>query len=122
MVNGANDPADSGEQAGSVRLADCIALMQADLVHAGPDPQKLNHRVTDILMYDPLDEWTPVTGPHHFGRWARLRIGGICPAVGTGGRRGRCRRIVKAYGVPMERVRAAAARHGIGRAGCPRRL
>ena len=34
--------------------------MQAELVHANPTPENLGHPVSDVLMYDPLDEWTSV--------------------------------------------------------------
>ena len=43
-----------------VRLSDCIQLMQADLVHANPTPENLGHPVSDVLMYDPMDEWTSI--------------------------------------------------------------
>lgn len=113
MVNGTIDSGDGGGPGDAVRLADCIALMQADLVHAGPDPQKLMHRVSDILMFDPMDEWVPVgdriilavglSGESaDFDQLLERASAGNAAAV-----------IVKAYGMPMERLRAAAGRHGV---------
>ncbi|MDR6414963.1 helix-turn-helix domain-containing protein [Pseudarthrobacter sulfonivorans] len=96
-----------------VRLSDCIQLMQADLVHANPTPENLNHAVSDVLMYDPLDEWTSVDdriilavgltcGSADFDQLLHRASNSNAAAV-----------IVKAHGTPMERLRSAAVLHSL---------
>jgi hypothetical protein len=96
-----------------VRLSDCIQLMQADLVHANPTPENLDHAVSDILMYDPLDEWTSVDNR------IILAVGLTCGSVDFDQLLHRASNsnaaavIVKAHATPMERLRSAAVRHGL---------
>ncbi|MCU1565980.1 MAG: PucR family transcriptional regulator [Pseudarthrobacter sp.] len=96
-----------------VRLSDCIQLMQADLVHANPTPENLDHAVSDILMYDPLDEWTSVDNR------IILAVGLTCGSVDFDQLLHRASNsnaaavIVKAHGTPMERLRSAAVRHSL---------
>lgn len=96
-----------------VRLSDCIQLMQADLVHANPTPDNLGHRVSDVLMYDPLDEWTnvddriilavgPTLGSADFDQLLYRAANSNAAAV-----------IVKAHRTPMEQLRSAADRHSV---------
>ena len=96
-----------------VRLSDCIQLMQADLVHANPTPENLDHAVSDVLMYDPLDEWTSVDGR------IILAVGLTCGSVDFDQLLHRASNsnaaavIVKAHGTPMERLRSAAVKHSL---------
>ena len=96
-----------------VRLSDCIQLMQADLVHANPTPENLDHPVSDVLMYDPLDEWTSVDdriilavgltcGSADFDQLLHRASNSNAAAV-----------IVKAHGAPMEQLRSAADQHSL---------
>ncbi|WP_426976956.1 PucR family transcriptional regulator [Pseudarthrobacter sp. O4] len=96
-----------------VRLSDCIQLMQADLVHANPTPENLGHPVSDVLMYDPLDEWTSVDDR------IILAVGLTCGSVDFDQLLHRAANsnaaavIVKAHGTPMERLRSAAVLHSL---------
>ncbi|WP_125610246.1 PucR family transcriptional regulator [Specibacter cremeus] len=100
-------------QAVVVRLADCIQLMQADLVHANPTPENLGHPVSDVLMYDPMDEWTSVHdriilavgitgGSADFDQLLHRAANSNAAAV-----------IVKAHATPLEQLRSAAVRHDL---------
>ncbi len=100
-------------QGAVVRLSDCIQLMQADLVHANPTPENLDHPVSDVLMYDPLDEWTSVDnriilavgltcGSADFDQLLHRASNSNAAAV-----------IVKAHGASMEQLRSAANQHGL---------
>ncbi|WP_104091652.1 CdaR family transcriptional regulator [Arthrobacter sp. GMC3] len=108
-----NESKNVGVQPVIVRLADCIQLMQADLVVASPDPDKLAHRVSDIVMYDPLGEWAGVEDR------IILAVGLSCDSVefedllerASSGSAAAV--ITKAHGVPVERIHATAARHGV---------
>jgi hypothetical protein len=96
-----------------VRLSDCVQLMQADLVHANPTPENLGHAVSDVLMYDPLDEWTSVDNR------IILAVGLTCGSVDFDQLLHRASNsnaaavIVKAHGTPMERLRSAAVLHSL---------
>jgi hypothetical protein len=96
-----------------VRLSDCIQLMQADLVHANPTPENLDHAVSDVLMYDPLDEWTSVDGR------IILAVGLTCGSADFDQLLHRASNsnaaavIVKAHGTPMEQLRSAAVLHSL---------
>ncbi|MCU1517650.1 MAG: PucR family transcriptional regulator [Pseudarthrobacter sp.] len=100
-------------QGAVVRLSDCIQLMQADLVHANPTPENLGHPVSDVLMYDPLDEWSSV------GDRIILAVGLTCGSVDFDQLMHRASNsnaaavIVKAHGTPMEQLRSAAVRHSL---------
>jgi sugar diacid utilization regulator len=100
-------------QGAVVRLSDCIQLMQADLVHANPTPENLGHPVSDVLMYDPLDEWMNVDdriilavgltgGSAAFDQLLHRASNSNAAAV-----------IVKAHGTPLEQLRSAADRHSL---------
>src|SRR5687767_6413324 len=96
-----------------VRLSDCIQLMQAGLVHANPTPGNLGHPVSDVLMYDPLDEWTSVDDR------IILAVGLTCGSVDFDQLLHRASNsdaaavIVKAHGTPMDQLRSAAVRHSL---------
>jgi sugar diacid utilization regulator len=96
-----------------VRLSDCIQLMQADLVHANPTPENLSHPVSDVLMYDPFDEWTSVHDR------IILAVGLTCGSVDFDQLMHRASNsdaaavVVKAHGTPMEQLRSAAVRHSL---------
>ncbi|WP_353711625.1 helix-turn-helix domain-containing protein [Arthrobacter sp. K5] len=100
-------------QGAVVRLTDCLQLMQADLVHANPTPENLGHPVSDVLMYDPLDEWTSVDnriilavgltcGSADFDQLMHRASNSNAAAV-----------IVKAHGASMEQLRSAADQHSL---------
>ncbi|WP_369046751.1 PucR family transcriptional regulator [Sinomonas sp. P10A9] len=102
-----------GLNAAVVRLSDCIRLMQADLVHANPTPDNLGHPVLDVLMYDPLDEWTSIddriilavglsSGSPDFDQMLHRAANSNAAAV-----------IVKAHGTPLEKLRSAAVSHDL---------
>ncbi|MFE4196123.1 PucR family transcriptional regulator [Paenarthrobacter sp. NPDC056912] len=106
-------PAESGLQQSVVRLSDCLQLMQADLVHANPTPENLGHLVSDVLMYDPLDNWSSVDdriilavgctyGTPDFDQLLHRAANSNAAAV-----------IVKAHGALMEQLRSAAVRHSL---------
>lgn len=103
----------SGMQQTTVRLSDCIQLMQADLVHANPTPENLGHPVSDVLMYDPLDHWSSVDdriilavgctyGSPDFDQLLHRAANSNAAAV-----------VVKAHGARMEELRSAAVRHSL---------
>ncbi|MHA7268866.1 PucR family transcriptional regulator [Arthrobacter sp. HLT1-20] len=113
MERDVENPGRSGMRSGTVRLLDCLQLMQADLVQANPGPEAGEHRVSGVLMYDPLDDLAPVENciilavglrleSADFDRLFARAVAGNAAAV-----------VVKAYGVPMERARAVAVDHGL---------
>lgn len=113
-MNTAGPGLTEGDLHGSVvRLSDCIQLMQADLVHANPTPENLDHAVSDVLMYDPLDEWTSLDDR------IILAVGLVCGSVDFDQLLHRAANsnaaavIVKAHGTPMEPLRSAAVRHSL---------
>ena len=96
-----------------VRLSDCIQLMQADLVHANPTPENLDHPVSDVLMYDPLDDWASVDdciilavgltfGSPDFDQLLHRASNSKAAAV-----------IVKAHRATIEQLRSAAVKHNL---------
>lgn len=96
-----------------VRLSDCLELMQADLVQANSTPENLAHPVSDVLMYDPLDEWTSADdriilavgltcGSADFDQLLHRASNSNAAAV-----------IVKAHGASLEQLRSAAVRHSL---------
>ncbi|MDR6986838.1 sugar diacid utilization regulator [Paenarthrobacter nitroguajacolicus] len=102
-----------GIQQSVVRLSDCIQLMQADLVHANPTPENLGHPVSDVLMYDPLDNWSSVDdriilavgctyGSPDFDQLLHRAANSNAAAV-----------IVKAHGAKMEQLRSAAVGYSL---------
>jgi sugar diacid utilization regulator len=102
-----------GQNAAVVRLSDCIQLMQADLVHANPSPDNLAHPVSDVLMYDPMDEWTSIEdriilavglscGSPDFDQLLHRASNSNAAAV-----------IVKAHGASLDQLRSAAVRHSL---------
>ncbi|UKA50280.1 helix-turn-helix domain-containing protein [Arthrobacter sp. FW305-123] len=107
------DFSQSGMQQSTVRLSDCIQLMQADLVHANPTPENLGHPVSDVLMYDPLDNWSSVDnriilavgctyGSPDFDQLLHRAANSNAAAV-----------IVKAHGAKMEQLRSAAVGYSL---------
>ena len=101
------------QNAALVRLSDCIQLMQADLVHANPAPDNLAHPVSDVLMYDPMDEWTSIEdriilavglscGSPDFDQLLHRASNSNAAAV-----------IIKAHGASLEQLRSAAVRHSL---------
>lgn len=100
-------PLPSDPAAPTVRLAEWIQLVHADLVHANPTADNLDHPVSDVLMYDPMDEWTAadnriilalgiMTGSDVFDDLARRAAETNAAAI-----------IIKAHGAPMAAIRAA---------------
>ena len=109
-----------GADSGQVRLSDCIEFMQADLVHVNPTPENLGHTVSDVLMYDPLDEWTNVDdriilavgityGSADFEQLLHRASNSNAAAV-----------VVKVRGVHMDQLRAAAIRNSLAVLVAPR--
>ncbi len=105
--------AELDQNAAVVRLSDCIQLMQADLVHANPAPDNLAHPVSDVLMYDPMDEWTSIEdriilavglscGSPDFDQLLHRASNSNAAAV-----------IVKAHGASLDQLRSAAVRHSL---------
>ena len=109
-----------GAESGRVRLSDCIEFMQADLVHVNPTPENLEHHVSDVLMYDPLDEWTNVDdriilavgityGSADFDQLLHRAANSNAAAV-----------IIKARGAHMEQLRSVAERNQLAVLVAPR--
>lgn len=110
------DPASGGQwhpDAQVVRLADFLELTHAELVHANPTTDNLEHRVSDVLVHDPLDEWTDVedriilalgvlAGTPEFDQLLQRAATDRAAAV-----------VVKAHGASVEQVRAAGVHHGL---------
>ncbi|MGO4190578.1 PucR family transcriptional regulator [Arthrobacter sp. YAF17] len=105
--------AEADLQRAVVRLSDCLELMQADLVQANSTPENLAHPVSDVLMYDPLDEWTSADdriilavgltcGSADFDQLLHRASNSNAAAV-----------IVKAHGASLEQLRSAAVRHSL---------
>ncbi|WP_211879160.1 PucR family transcriptional regulator [Pseudarthrobacter albicanus] len=105
--------AEPDQNAAAVRLSDCIQLMQADLVHANPTPENLGHPVSDVLMYDPMDEWTSIDGR------IILAVGLSCGSpdfdqlLHRASNSNAAAVIVKAHGASLEQLRSAAVRHSL---------
>src|SRR6476620_4104955 len=88
-------------------------LMGDDLLHVGPTSADLNRQVSDVQLYDPLDEQAVM-------RNAILLLTGVgCRTADFGrvlARAARCEAagvVVKARGTPIEDLHAASANHGI---------
>ena len=88
-------------------------LMGEDLLHVDPTSADLNRQVSDVQLYDPLDEQAVMRnaillltgvacGTADFGRV--LARAARCEAAGV---------VVKARGTPIEDLHAASANHGI---------
>jgi hypothetical protein len=96
-----------------VRLGDFIELTHAELVHANPTTDTLEHPVSDVLLYDPLDHWTDsadriilavgiAVGSPDFDLLLHRAANSNAAAV-----------IVKARGAPLDELRAAGAHHDL---------
>ena len=96
-----------------VRLADFIELTHAELVHANPTTDTLEHRVSDVLMYDPLDDWSNsddriilavgiAVGTPDFDQLLHRAANSNAAAV-----------VVKAHGASLEQLREAGVTHGL---------
>jgi sugar diacid utilization regulator len=105
--------AELDQHAAVVRLSDCIQLMQADLLHANPAPDNLAHPVSDVLMYDPMDEWISIEdriilavglscGSPDFDQLLHRASNSNAAAV-----------IVKAHGASLDELQSAAIRHSL---------
>ena len=88
-------------------------LMGEDLLHVDPTSADLDRQVTDVQLYDPLDEQAVM-------RNAILLLTGVaCRTADFGrvlARAARCEAagvVVKARGTPIEDLHAASANHGI---------
>jgi PucR C-terminal helix-turn-helix domain/GGDEF-like domain len=96
-----------------VQLADCIQLLQTDVIHANPTADNLGHPVSDVMMYDPLD---PGLAAHNQLVLA-VGIGVAAPqfdqlldwAAATDA----AAVVVKGHGSSLPQVRSAAARHDV---------
>ena len=95
------------------RLADFIELTHSELVHANPTTANLEHPVSDVLMYDPLDDWTNIddriilavgisAGTPDFDQLLHRAANSRAAAV-----------IVKAHGASVEQLRAAGVHHSL---------
>lgn len=94
-----------------VRLADFIELTHAELVHANPTTDTLDHQVSDVLMYDALDDWSDsgdriilavgiAVGTPDFDQLLHRAAESNAAAV-----------VVKAHGASVEQLREAGVRH-----------
>lgn len=100
-------------QAAVVRLSDCIQLMQADLVHANPTPDNLGHPVSDVLMYDPMDEWTSIDGRIILAVGLKCGSPDFDQLLHRASNSNAAAVIVKAHGAPLEELRSAAIRYDL---------
>jgi sugar diacid utilization regulator len=101
------------ETVGGVRLSDCIQLMRADLVLANPTPDNLEHPVADVLMYDPLDQWTNVDDRIILAVGFTLGSADFDQLLFRAANSNAAAVIVKAHGTPMDQLRSAAVRHSL---------
>ncbi len=105
--------AELGSPVPGVLVSECIDLMHADLLHANPTPENLGHPVSDVLMYDPLDEWV------HIDDRIILAVGFTCGSAefdqllyrATASNAAAV--VVKAHGLALEQLRAVAGRHRV---------
>ncbi len=100
-------------QTAVVRLSDCIQLMQADLVHANPTPDNLGHPVSDVLMYDPMDEWASIDGRIILAVGLKCGSPDFDQLLHRASNSNAAGVIVKAHGAPLEELRSAAIRHDL---------
>lgn len=56
-MTGPSTPPTVPQNPARVRLADCLRLMQAGLIHVNPNPRNLGRVVSGVLLHDPLDGW-----------------------------------------------------------------
>ncbi|HEY3575030.1 MAG TPA: helix-turn-helix domain-containing protein [Arthrobacter sp.] len=96
-----------------VRLSDCIQLMQAGLVHANPTPENLDHPVSDVLMYDPLDEWISVDDRIILAAGLTCDSADFDQLLHRASNSNAAAVIVKAHGTPMDRLHSAAVQHSL---------
>ena len=96
-----------------VRLADFVELTHGELVHANPTTDTLGHPVSDVLMYDPLDDWSNsddriilavglAVGTADFDQLLHRAANSNAAAV-----------VVKAHGASVEQLREAGVRHSL---------
>ncbi|SED80003.1 Sugar diacid utilization regulator [Arthrobacter alpinus] len=102
-----------GTHDGAVSLADCITLMQADLVHVNPSPSTSGHRVAGVLMYDPLAEMTTVADSIILAVGLSCESPGFLTLLERATRGNAAAVVVKAYGASMGRMRAAVEPFGL---------
>lgn len=100
-------------QQSAVRLSDCIQLMQADLVHANPTPENLGHPVSDVLMYDPLDNWSSVDGRIILAVGCTYGSPDFDQLLHRAANSNAAAVIVKAHGAKMDQLRSAAVGHSL---------
>lgn len=105
--------AEPGLQPSVVRLSDCIQLMQADLVHANPTPENLEHPVSDVLMYDPLDSWSSVDDRIILAVGCAYDSPDFDQLLYRAANSNAAAVVVKAHGARMEQLRSAAVRHSL---------
>ena len=109
MPTGGQPPAD--EQV--VRLADFLELTHSELVHANPTPAHLEHRVSDVLMHDPLDDWAHVDDRIVLAIGVAPETPDFDQLLHGAANRNAAAVVVKTHGTPIEQVRAAGVHHGI---------
>ncbi|MFF5792041.1 PucR family transcriptional regulator [Paeniglutamicibacter sp. NPDC012692] len=109
-----------GAESGLVRLSDCIEFMQADLVHVNPTPENLGHLVSDVLMYDPLDEWTHIDGRIILAVGITYGSADFEQLLHRASNSNAAAVIVKVRGAHMDQLRAAAIRNSLAVLVAPR--
>jgi hypothetical protein len=96
-----------------VRLADFLELTHAELVHANPTSDNLDHRVTDVLVQDPLDDWVDVEDRIILALGVSAGAPDFDQLLQRAADRNAAAVVVKAHGASVEHVRAAGVLHGV---------
>lgn len=111
---------DPAHQLGTAKLAECIEFMQADLVHVNPTQQNLQAPVSDVLMYDPLDEWINVEGRIILAVGMTYGSVDFDQLLHRAANSNAAAVVIKARGAHMEQLRAAAMRNDVAILVAPR--
>ncbi|PQZ95178.1 PucR family transcriptional regulator [Arthrobacter sp. MYb227] len=115
-----SDFSDPAHELGTARLAECLEFMQADLVHVNPTQQNLQALVSDVLMYDPLDEWINVEGRIILAVGMTYGSADFDQLLHRAANSQAAAVIIKARGTHMEQLRAAAMSNGVAVLVAPR--
>ena len=97
----------------SVRLADFLEVTHAELVHANPTSDNLAHRVTDVLMYDPLDDWTDLDDRIILALGVSADTPDFDQILHRAADRNAAAVVVKGHGASFEHLRDAGTHHGV---------
>lgn len=103
----------SDEATSIVRLADCVRLMQSDLVHANPRSDTTERFVTDVMLYDPVDDWTSLDGRIILAVGCTYGSPGFDALLQRASAGNAAAVMVKAYGANLELLGSTADSHSV---------